>query len=1129
MAKGSDTMLSDIRRRICVILTIVVVMTLIGCGGGGGGGGEKNNKINFNGGSWESDFFLEDVFFGRPLRDARGQAREIVNPASYIELDPISGFLLPDYPKTLYGNDTLDNIFSLNLVDTSSQPFKPKILPRNAALLVDFSKTVDAASLNLDAGGFLTANSPVQIVDNQGRLMSVQVTVLDDRLLLNPSTGDQLGFPASPVLFDENGVPVANEQGYLKLVLYSIKTGPNVLKSTGGSSLGARTDYLGSPIKPIDFNPGNRLLDFISFGDMTFNGFLPDLTPPRIIREVNARGTVDGLSFNGNELVIQDSTASFNVTANSGHGEWSLAILTVRPGHATLEALVRVTCNTATELSVNYSDPTVFSAGLPRVGDDYLVQRAEYFEPIPGFDRPETAVDPIHHPKDPKDPEDTFNSELIYFLKFDEWNDNGWDPITYSYAANPDNPIEADWRIGILFSEPMDVDSFRPYESYYVADDIGDITDPLFSAMNLGRVTASNRQTKIYFEPIHTDQFGLLGGDRFRGFGNVAKDLRLVIRSVPSQAQVDAFYMSLGEPSTWPPEVVGDLEDEGVLGIIDLGGQSLGMPAQFFDKADPFCIINAGSLGRGAFPPAVDFQVKLSSSGGAQLEETGIVTHRFMGLPETAGDPTTGITGVVYRDHDDGDDTHADNEIYGPHVADVHLGLSGFLSGHPVEFIEHVFDDFNPPAPSSPSYPDPISKTPFGVGAPINGKDGARFQQIYRRGDCSPDVPSFAGTILDLVGLSWSPIGGNVTRTYIKEFSIAMALSSLGIDQHAGSITYDEPDTRESGGIPRDPESGLRRKFDSRRGTWGPNPDENYKEEHPPIENSNVSDSDGDGSVRDEWQIVLGDDIDITKLHAEPVEQYTDGRPYTIDQANVYAPKNQGSKFNYFIPYPDFDNPKENPGFGYDSSRGLLIELRTDDNGDTPVARTNGYSFHVGIQSSMLPRFRVYAMAPAPSGSRPSIYAATDPFDEINPPLNQFQQPDDTWSWNWAWTGMQPAPADYGDNSRYFMIFNYAKRISTIESPLIRVRPTTLDTPEYLAPIIAPDITEVPVGTNLDIWFRASSDDVGTIVTDWVRAEEIDSLNGSAMPYIQFKATFEANLDSGDVPVIDTLIIPYKR
>ena len=289
-------------------------------------------------------------------------------------------------------------------------------------------------------------------------------------------------------------------------------------------------------------------------------------------------------------------------------------------------------------------------------------------------------------------------------------------------------------------------------------------------------------------------------------------------------------------------------------------------------------------------------------------------------------------------------------------------------------------------------------------------------------------------------------------------------------------------------------------------------------------------DSDGDDSRRDEWNIVLGSDIDFQKLHANPVTSYADGRPYIIDQSNIFAPQNQGSRFNYYIPYPDFDNPSVNPGYGYDSSRGLLIDIRTDDNDDTPVALTNGYAFHVGIQSSQLPRFRVYARAYS-TITRTQVFAATDPFDEIDPPKDQFGFPNDTWSWNRAWDGMLASPGSYGDNSRYFMIFNYAKRVSTIESPLLRVRPTTLMSPEYLPPIVWPALDDIPQGTALSIWFRASTDAAGSGLTenDWVTPVNINFLNGSQRPYSQFRATFEANLSTGDVPAIDTIIIPYMK
>jgi hypothetical protein len=137
----------------------------------------------------------------------------------------------------------------------------------------------------------------------------------------------------------------------------------------------------------------------------------------------------------------------------------------------------------------------------------------------------------------------------------------------------------------------------------------------------------------------------------------------------------------------------------------------------------------------------------------------------------------------------------------------------------------------------------------------------------------------------------------------------------------------------------------------------------------------------------------------------------------------------------------------------------------------------------------------------------------------------------DSSSWHRAWDGMLATPGSYGDNSRYFMIFNYAKRVSTIESPLLRVRPATLSDPEYLSPIIWPSLDDIAQGTALTIWFRASSDDIGSGLTegDWTLPENIGSLNGGQRPYSQFRATFEANLSTGDVPAIDTIIIPYKK
>jgi len=1135
---------------------ILAAVLFHGCGGGSGGKSD-DPSLTWNGGSWESNFFLEDIRFGRPIFGNDGTVSGVINPVSHVEIDPITGSFLPGYPKLLFPGDSMGNLWSLNLVDTANQPFSPKIVPRNAVLVVDFSQPVDPDSLRLDANLCLTADSPIQIVDRQGRSTPIAVTIDGDQLILSPLTGERAGFGPSPVIFNEWGEPISDPQGNMRFVVYSIGTGDRILESAAGLELGARADRLGTPMKPIGFNTGNRYLDFVSFEELSFNGFLPDLSQPRIVRGVSDEGTIGGITPDGGSIAIDDPDADFETAANNGDGEYAAAIITVRPGEAD-QLLLRVLNNDQTTMWIAGDDPGL-TYGWPQVGDAYVVQRVEYFEPINDFHRPETAVDRQKHPRDPNDPEDYKNSDLINFLSFSRWTGTGWEPIAADddVYTDPDHPIGADWRIEIQFSEPMDVASFKPFDTFYVADDIGPISDPLLSTMRLGRIRSSNKQTTIYFEPVHTDQFGAFGGDRFVGFGSIASDLRFVIRAIPPVQLAEAFYESLGDPTTWPPnlDVVEDLEWEGVEGVTDLGGQPLGMPSQFFCRSDPYCIINEDSPGRGAFPPAIDFVEFFTCSGDSDLDQVDSIVQRFMGIPETAADQTADppITGVVFRDCDDGDETHTDNEIYGPHISDVNLSLSGFLSGHPVEFIEHVFDDHNHPGPSSPSYPDPITKTPFGTGSPINCTEGIRFQQVYRRGDASPDVDIFSGTILDLVGLAWSPIGGNVTSTYIREMSIAVALSSMGIDVTWPSPVHDDPNTIESGGIPASPTSGLRQKFDSYRGTWGP-----YKETDPPLEQNqtNVWDSDGDDSVRDEWVIVLGDPLDLNKLNSSPPQPYGGGRSYFIDQSNRYAPKNQGSKFNYYISYPGFDNPSPNPGFPYDSSRGLAIEIRTDPQHAT-VALSNGYAFCAGIMSSQMPRFRIFARGgwppppppppynpfPPPQNqpNRAQVFAVTDPYDEINPPVDAQGEPDPERSWNRAWRtlptgswGLNPPQTnpfeecyEYGDNSRYFMIFNYAKRLSLIESPWLRVKSIGLPTPAFLAPVIVTVPQELAPGTNLEIWFRAAQDENGAGATGWVEPGAVEDLNDGTRPFIQFNVIFEGNLQTSEIPMIDTVVIPY--
>ena len=847
--------------------TLLLVASLIGCGGGGGGGGAGSDQSNDTG---DRSFVLEEVYFGRPILDPDGSVVQVINPESIIETDPITGIIIEGFPKTLFTGASLTELGSFNLSDPPSSEYQVRILPRNGAVLLDFSLPVDPGCLNLDPDHLLTNQSPLRVVTDRGDPVPVQVTVDGSAVILNPVAAGNVGFPPSPLTFDQDGNPITSPNGFLRIFVNSAGTGLNVVASTDSKVLSARDDLFGTPVKPIGFNPGNSRLDFIAFGDVSFNGFLPDLSPPRIIREVRYEGTVgDG----SNLLTIVDPDLdplydpdhpelSFNDLANGGAGEWAAGLLTLRPGTAQEEKR-KVISNTPNTLTVAEAFATPPNPGIPGVEDpdEYILQRAEFFEPIPGLSDLSTAVDPENFPKDPLDPQDLKNSSLFNFVFFDAWNEaeGTWDPVDYDPGPEGLTPIETTWRISLRFSEPMDVSSFRPYETFYVCDGALEVDDPAFNSMKLGRVTGRDQNRIISFEPVLTDQFGITG-DQLFGFGGNPKNLRLVIRVVPSQSVLDSFYLSFEEDL--PDWVETDLDRRGVFGVISLGGRPLGLPEQFFDRGSPgHCVAFSSSPGYGPFPPAVDLKYAFNVSQNDEIPETGAFVHRFMGRPETGVGGVFQISGVIFNDHlpvDPEDPIEVGLVLYGPRIADIGIGVNGFLSGHPVEFIEHVLDEQNSPPPSSPTYPDPFFAIPFGVGTPINTSFGCRFQHIFRRGECSPDVLSFEGSDLDLIGLAWSPIGGWVTNTVIEKMSIAISNSNR------------EPNTRQNQGVPIDGESGLLQNFAD---NYNPYPQ----------------------------RIVAG--------------AGNNGVPYVVDWANLFAPKNAGGKVFLLHQLAQVRQACQRPGF----------------------------------------------------------------------------------------------------------------------------------------------------------------------------------------------------------------------
>jgi hypothetical protein len=1245
-----------------------------GGGGGGGGGGDPADTLDPS-----KDFFLTSGFVARPIFDpTSGELDAIVNPSSLYETDPLTGVPVEGFPKPLVPGTSLDSLLALNF-EQILDPLTPQIplLPRNAALVLEFSMAVDPASLLLsdldpENPGLITPTSALQVRRKDGSFIPARASVEGKRVIIYPFVGAAVGWEASPQVFDKFGNPVQDSVGWLRVLT---DLGAGLLQSSAGLTLVNRPDKLGTSLQPLPFNPGNPELDAIVLqteaGAVGFNGFLPDLTPPRIIRPVVAVGAVasTGTSLDGLQQVVGEPLATpSNLAANGGQGEWANALLVVTgAGGVTSEYVVERNENDP----LNPNKPVfVLQAGSvldPTVvaGADFEVTRSEFYEPVPPPLPTEpgalasVTVDPENHPRDAADPQDLVNHDLRYFVRMldpdgiellDEWN-----PAAGNFQLVPPKV-----SLQLLFSEAMDVNAFRPYESFYVADLETAETSPAFEQQKIGIVTASEDGRTITFSPILLNQADP-GADEFIGFGGSPKSLKLVIRSIPENAQVAAV---LDSASASQKAKLVDLDFKGVLGITDLGGRGLGLPEALLDQGDTLnFFLQPTSPGLGAFPPAIDFSVAFQTLPTAD-PDWGAVVHRFMGQavtsifaypPDTVHDTVT--SGIEYFDHtptDDDDNGEIDHHyIYGPSLLDVGLNIPGRLTGAPASVIEHLIDDFNKPKASPFASPtgeeDILSKVGFGTRTPLNSAWGARFQHVYRAGDASPSYNDYFGVVLDLVGLAWSPLGQVKTST-LEDMEI---LIGLGNSFHGLG-----PNTAQNNGIPLDEKSGLEEQFDCNLLEWADACCKlnNFEEDLLPF---------------------IDEEPSITTVVAP-------GTAYTMLSNKLFRPANAiglpVGQFNFYLDYPTF-NAGLDPAFGksnvfsfpYDSRFPMLIEYRIKPQ-EQPPSNGNVYRFSPAILSSVLPRFRVWSQGQSPyancvapclstcpppgsgqgqnvnrcrggeggpllepgtfsltvTAPNPSGIKGDNGQQDIVPPAAGYilppagglpdclsLQPVPNWGglvsgtagtnipypcdtsgprcntlpeMNWyfangmlmypqplaaCYPGMQGkpptfyhgygpsdvpiptdplipgpgpvctpplinepsyviAPAHYGDNSRYHMMWKYRKRVSSIESPTIA---TTASSVEYRLPIVDPPLSSVAPAAGLRMQFRTSTEldfaipalDSGYV--DLTDPEITTLLSGPDFNrvFVKFKATFGVAPNEQQPPSIDTVVIPYRK
>ncbi|MBL8841748.1 MAG: hypothetical protein JNL90_09510 [Planctomycetes bacterium] len=1013
------------------------------CSGGGGGS---------SAGSKAAGFRLTDVKYGRVIDEGNGP--RLVSPLTTVDVDPVTGRVLPGSLQPLASGVDVDALQSLGL----GTSYLPRVVPRNGVLKLEFTAPIDPASVSadqLDANGALVTAGSVQVRLQDGTPVAVEVTLVNPTTIwIDPVAASGIGFPPSPVNFGPTGAPRADATGYLKLRLP--RTGSAVLRSTNGTFLAKRDDGLGEVATPIGINPGNRVLDFIAQNQLiptneTYNGFLPDESVPRIVRTHSDTRVVD---VGGGDVVgadtVQFSGATFSTLAKSGSGEWAGANFVVRPGAPDEETIV-VVGNTADTLTLEA--PFVVA---PIDGDTCRLERTEYYEP--------ELTDPIDPALfDPDNPENATNASLANFVE--AWEiDSAGNVVAGPISLRDALPTYCELRV--RFTEPMAEDSFLPWETFRVSPnpDAGELQELLTD------VSLDVTQKTAIIRPIRLDQAS--GTFQLVGWGKSSKNLQLNITTVP---RASYLQQKLGSSA------YTTFLDDGVLGVVDLGGQPLGFPDSRFDPANPAIRYSTTFTATEAaitqpFPPLV--------------ESWGVIVHRMRGRPVTGIDPATGLPGVGYRDQPN---------YYRP-IPDVNLQSNGILAGSPVVYVTKIHDEFFPPegqfSKLFTGLPEPLTSN---VTAQNQPHDGARFQTVWRDFDCSPNSAALAGTLLDLYQVSWAPIGGNVSTDVYDNISIHCAHAPIRpISQNnTGGASY--------------PSSGMSIPFDYATfidlidGGTNPCPGAGCGSDHAPnhwdtlvtvvqpgtqyrVTQPNVFTPPGDGNAWHPWPVF-----------SVPF-QYNNG---DLPQAEIDLRKSVNSSYNTCGEEWGDYRTSNNGNLGGDS---LLFEVRVRPQ-TTTVTGQNGFSFVIGclIDFNGSPRWRV--------GSQGSPTTRLNP-DNLNQPAARCAKGNTT--------STAPVP---GDNSRYLAVFDYVKTTSRITSPYVRVYPSNTALPDYFPAIVYPPLSSQPVGTSVVLEFEGAVNTKGATGTGFSTSVDVADTKGN----IAFRATLTGSKTSLLLPNLDTIAIPFRR
>ena len=211
-----------------------VALLVVACSGGGGSGNDSPGS---------DEWSITGAGYGRQIEE-NGETR-LVSPYTTVESDPITGAILPGTLAPLVPGLDIEALVTLGLGGT----YVPRVIPRNAVLVLTLPSAVDPSSLVadvLDDEGNVLSPGTVQLRTQDGKGVPVALSAIGNQVWVSPLVPGRIGFPASPVAFGPDGEPRADATGFLRLIAPTATqpidpaNPPRVLRAKGGAYLSAR-------------------------------------------------------------------------------------------------------------------------------------------------------------------------------------------------------------------------------------------------------------------------------------------------------------------------------------------------------------------------------------------------------------------------------------------------------------------------------------------------------------------------------------------------------------------------------------------------------------------------------------------------------------------------------------------------------------------------------------------------------------------------------------------------------------------------------------------------------------------------------------------------------------------------